>query len=100
MDHLAIAVDSEALDAAMERLGAAGVEFEGPVECVYDRTISFKDPTDVTIQFLAWHIPPPVCMQPGEALRRGQGTREAHGARIVGHTEIRKGIDERSAAGD
>ena len=100
MDHLAIDVDSEALDAAMERLGAAGVEFEGPVDRGYERSIYFKDPNDVTIEFLAWHIPPPDGLPQAKILGRAQALREARGARIIEDVDIQQAIEELTAAGD
>src|SRR4051812_224021 len=52
MDHLAIDVEPGALELAAERLAEHGVEFEGPVDRGYERSIYFKDPNGVTLEFL------------------------------------------------
>jgi catechol 2,3-dioxygenase-like lactoylglutathione lyase family enzyme len=99
MDHLAIDVDGESLDEAMERLRAAGVAFEGPMERGYERSIYFKDPNDVTIELLAWHTPAPEGMSQADILKRAQALREARGARIIEDEDIRRAIEDLSAAG-
>lgn len=59
MDHLAIDVEEPTLAEARERLVAGGVEVDGPIDRGYERSIYFKDPNGVTVEFLAWITPPP-----------------------------------------
>ena len=53
MDHLAIDFELDELEAMRERLVAAGVEVEGPIDRGYERSIYFKDPNGITIELLA-----------------------------------------------
>jgi len=94
MDHLAIDVEPAALDEAMTRLREAGVEFAGPMERGYERSIYFADPNGVTVELLTWHTPPPAGMSQAAILERAQARREARGAAIVEDEDIRAAIVE------
>jgi len=94
MDHLAIDVDAAALNDAQQRLRAAGVEFEGPVDRGYERSIYFKDPNNVTLELLCWITQPPVGLSQAAIIKRAQAIREARGAAFIEDEDVRRAIVE------
>lgn len=92
MDHLAIDVDDEALAEACERLRQAGIDFEGPVDRGYERSIYFQDPNGATVELLAWITTPPAELAQAEIIKRAQSLREARGARSIEDVDIREAI--------
>lgn len=101
MDHLALDIDLASLDAAKERLVAAGVAVEGPIDRGYERSIYFQDPNGVTLELLAWITPPPPDFTQAHIIRRAQQLREARGASFIEDEDVRAAIAQlRSEAGD
>lgn len=96
MDHLAIDIEREDLPAWEARLKQAGVEYEGPVDRGYERSLYFKDPNDVTVELLAWLTTPPAGMSQAEIIRRAQGLREARGAAFIEDADVQAAIRELS----
>jgi catechol 2,3-dioxygenase-like lactoylglutathione lyase family enzyme len=94
MDHLAIDVDERGFAAAMERLRAAGVPFEGPIDRGYERSIYFKDPNGVTIELLVWITQPPPELPLAAIIKRAQRLREARGAAFIEDEDVRRAINE------
>ena len=92
MDHLAIEMDGPALEEAMKRLRAAGIDFDGPLERGYERSLYLKDPNGVTLELLAWHTSPPAHLSQAAILQQAQRLREARGAAIVEDEDIRRAI--------
>jgi catechol 2,3-dioxygenase-like lactoylglutathione lyase family enzyme len=96
MDHLAIDVDAPTLTEVRERLVAASVEVEGPIDRGYERSIYFKDPNGVTVEFLAWITPPPPGMSQAAIIKRAQAIREQRGADFIDDEDIRAAIAQLS----
>ena len=94
MDHLALDVDAAELAPALERLRAAGVEVEGPIDRGYERSIYFKDPNGVTVELLAWITPPPAGIPQAEIIKRAQRLREQRGASFIEDEDVRAAIAE------
>ena len=94
MDHLAIDIDLERLEAARERLIAAGVEVEGPIDRGYERSIYFKDPNNVTLELLAWITPPPAGLSQAAIIKTAQAIREARGASFIEDRDVREAIEK------
>jgi glyoxalase family protein len=92
LDHLAIDVDAAAFEAAMARLRAEGIAFEGPVDRGYERSIYFKDPNGVTLELLTWITPPPADLPLAAVLKRAQQLREARGAACIEDEDVRAAI--------
>jgi glyoxylase I family protein len=92
MDHLAIDIDANALAGACERLRANGVEFEGPIDRGYERSIYFKDPNGVTLELLAWITPPPAGMSQARVIATAQRLREERGAAFIEDEDVRAAI--------
>jgi len=94
MDHLALDVDAAELAPALERLRAAGVEVDGPIDRGYERSIYFKDPNGVTVELLAWITPPPAGIPQAEIIKRAQRLREQRGASFIEDEDVRAAIAE------
>ena len=94
MDHLAIDVDAANLAAAAERLRIEGVEFEGPVDRGYERSIYFKDPNGVTVELLTWITQPPAHLSLAAVIKRAQALRERRGAPYIEDEDVCAAIAE------
>lgn len=92
MDHLALDIELADLPAWEERLRANGVQFEGPVDRGYERSLYFKDPNNVTVELLAWITPPPAGIPQAELIKRAQAIREVRGAAFIDDEDIRAAI--------
>jgi glyoxalase family protein len=92
MDHLALDVELSDLPAWEERLRQNGVEFEGPVDRGYERSLYFKDPNNVTVELLAWITPPPEGLPQAELIKRAQTIREDRGAGFIEDEDVRAAI--------
>jgi catechol 2,3-dioxygenase-like lactoylglutathione lyase family enzyme len=96
MDHLAIDVPADSLEGWAARLRHAGIEFEGPIDRGYERSIYFKDPNGVTIELLAWISEPPASLSLADVIRRAQELREARGAALVEDVDVSQAVAELS----
>jgi catechol 2,3-dioxygenase-like lactoylglutathione lyase family enzyme len=94
MDHLALDIELDDLPAWEARLRQHGVEFEGPVDRGYERSLYFKDPNNVTVELLAWLTPPPAGMPQAGLIKRAQALREARGAAFIEDEDVRAAIAE------
>jgi catechol 2,3-dioxygenase-like lactoylglutathione lyase family enzyme len=94
MNHLAIDVDSDAFEEALQRLRAEGVHVIGPTDRGYERSIYFRDPNGVRIELLVWLTPPPAGLPQAEIIKRAQRLREARGAAYVEDRDVRQAIAE------
>lgn len=89
LDHLAIDVEPGSIDAWCDRLRDAGVEFDGPVDRGYERSIYFKDPNGVTIELLSWITPLPAGLSQADVIRGAQELRRKRGSQLIEDEDIR-----------
>ncbi len=94
MHHLALDVDAESFEEAVRRFDAEGVEYSGPIDRGYERSIYARDPNGVRVELLTWLTPPPDDLPQAEILARAQLHRRARGAEFVEDVDIRTAIDE------
>jgi hypothetical protein len=94
MDHLAIDIELSDLPGWEARLRGARVEYEGPIDRGYERSLYFKDPNNVTVELLAWITPPPDGVPQAELIKRAQALREARGAAFIEDEDVRAAIAE------
>ena len=92
MDHLALDVEPGSLDGWCETLRGADIEFEGPIDRGYERSIYFKDPNGVTIELLSWLTPLPEGMPQSTAIQVAQKARHSRGADFIEDQDIRAAI--------
>ena len=96
MDHVALDVSLADLPAWEQRLREGGVDYEGPVDRGYERSLYFKDPNNVTVELLAWITEPPAGMPQAAIIKRAQALREARGAAFIEDQDVRRAIAELS----
>ncbi|MFN0095810.1 MAG: VOC family protein [Dehalococcoidia bacterium] len=89
MDHLAIDVDAGSLSGWCDRLQAAGIPYEGPVDRGYERSIYFKDPNGVTLELLEWMTTPADPSAYAAVIARANALRRGRGAPFVEDEDIR-----------
>ena len=92
MDHLALDVEPGSIDAWCERLRGGGVEFEGPIDRGYERSVYFKDPNGVTIELLSWLTALPEGLSQAEVIRAAQVVRELRGADFIEDRDVHEAI--------
>jgi len=100
MNHLALDVDSASFEAAIARLTAEGVDFSGPTDRGYERSIYFRDPNGVRIELLMWLTPPPDGVPQADIIERAQQLRHARGAAFVQDRDVKQAIAELQAPED
>lgn len=94
MDHIALDIRLADLPAWEQRLRDAGVDYEGPIDRGYERSLYFKDPNNVTVELLAWITEPPAGISQAAIIKRAQAIREARGAAFIEDRDIRQAIAE------
>ena len=92
MDHVALDIALGDLPGWEARLQGAGVEYEGPIDRGYERSLCFKDPNNVTVELLAWITEPPAGMSQAAIIKRAQQIREARGAAFIEDRDVREAI--------
>jgi catechol 2,3-dioxygenase-like lactoylglutathione lyase family enzyme len=100
MNHLALDVDANSFEEALERLPAHGVAVHGPIERGYERSIYFRDPNGVRIELLMWLTPPPQGLPQADIIARAQDFRQARGAAFVQDQDVQRAVAEFQAPED
>jgi len=98
LDHLAIDVEPGSFDEWCTRLQEASIEFEGPIDRGYERSIYFKDPNGVTIELLSWLTPLPAGLAQADVIRGAQAIRKERGARLIEDEDIQAYIQRATGA--
>jgi glyoxalase family protein len=98
LDHLAIDVEPGSLDSWCERLQEGGIEFDGPIDRGYERSIYFKDPNGVTIELLSWITPLPPGLSQADVIRGAQALRKERGGEFIEDEDIRTFIERATDA--
>jgi catechol 2,3-dioxygenase-like lactoylglutathione lyase family enzyme len=94
MNHLAIDVDETSFAEALQRLQAEGVYVKGPIERGYERSIYFRDPNGVRLEFLLWLTPPPAELSQAAIIKRAQQVRQSRGAEFIEDADVRQAITD------
>jgi catechol 2,3-dioxygenase-like lactoylglutathione lyase family enzyme len=92
--HIAMDVDKDSFSEALTRLKEAGIDYTGPIDRGYERSIYFRDPNGILLEFLTWITPLPQGVTQAEVLARAQRIREAEGAYNIEDRHIRKALTE------
>ena len=80
MGHVALNL-AVPIEEAMETLRRHHVEFVGPVERGYERSVYFRDPNGVTIELLSWTTPLPEGANEADIVARERNEKRG---RIIG----------------
>lgn len=92
LDHLAIDIEPGSIETWAERLRDAGVDFEGPIDRGYERSLYFKDPNGVTIELLCWLTPLPEGASQARVISAAQDIRKRRGAAFVEDRDVREAL--------
>ena len=93
MGHVALNL-AVSIEEAMETLRRHHVEFVGPVERGYERSVYFHDPNGVTIELLSWITPLSQGADEADIVARGTEIRRAQGAHHIEDTHVRQAMAE------
>ena len=92
--HIAMDVDADSFDQALSRLKENDIDYTGPVDRGYERSIYFQDPNAITLELLTWITPLPEGATQAEVLTRAQRIRETEKAYNIEDLHIRKALVE------
>ncbi len=82
MLHLALNLDVP-MSEAMKTLDAHGIQYKGPIDRGYERSIYFRDPNGAVIELLSWLVPLPGDVDEGDVIAAAQEHRRARGAAYI-----------------
>ena len=91
MGHVALNLQTTIED-AMESLDKHGVEYMGPIDRGYERSLYFKDPNGVLVELLTWITPFPEGADEAEIVARATDLRKAEGAHHIEDEHVRKAM--------
>src|SRR5437899_12643611 len=98
--HRSLDVEAASFDSAIARHTAEGIEFKGPTDRGYERSIYFRDPNGVRIELLVWLTAPPAGVPQADIIERAQQLRQARGAAFVEDRDVKQAIAELQAPED
>jgi catechol 2,3-dioxygenase-like lactoylglutathione lyase family enzyme len=93
LNHLALNLDGS-LDEAMTSLRAEGVDFNGPIDRGYERSIYFRDPNGVAVELLTWITPLPAGTDEGDLILAAQARRRGRGAYAIEDEDVQAVLAE------
>ncbi|MFQ5964218.1 MAG: VOC family protein [Candidatus Scalinduaceae bacterium] len=93
MQHMALNLDIS-IEEAMETLNKYKIEFSGPIDRGYERSLYFHDPNGVKVELLTWKTPLPVGADEAKVIARAQSIREEEGAYNIEDKHVRQAMAE------
>ena len=93
MGHVALNLDGP-IENAMETLTGNGIEFMGPVDRGYERSVYFKDPNGVLVELLTWITPLPEGANEADVIGRATIIRQTEGAYAIEDEHVRQAMTE------
>jgi catechol 2,3-dioxygenase-like lactoylglutathione lyase family enzyme len=96
LNHIALNLEVP-LDDAMASLQAEGVQFSGPIDRGYERSVYFRDPNGVVVELLTWIRPKPAGVDEGDLILAAQAKRLARGAYAIEDEDVEAAFGERGA---
>lgn len=87
LNHIALNLEGS-LDDAMAGLKAEGVQFSGPIDRGYERSVYFRDPNGVVVELLTWITPVPYGVDEGDLILAAQGRRLDRGAYAIEDEDV------------
>ena len=91
LNHVALNLETS-LEEAMQALKAEGVQFSGPIDRGYERSIYFRDPNGVVVELLTWVTPVPAEVDEGDLIMAAQDRRLARGAYAIEDEDVKDAI--------
>jgi catechol 2,3-dioxygenase-like lactoylglutathione lyase family enzyme len=91
LQHLAFNLDMP-IEEAMEILNKYKIEFKGPVDRGYERSLYFHDPNGIKLELMTWKTPLPVGSDEADVIARAQDIRENEDAYNIEDEHVRKAM--------
>ena len=91
MQHLAFNLDMP-VEEAMEILKRYKIEFKGPVDRGYERSLYFHDPNGIKVELMTWKTPLPAGADEAEIIASAQNIREKEEAYNIEDKHIKKAM--------
>jgi len=93
MQHLALNLDVT-IEEAMETLNKYKIEFSGPIDRGYERSLYFHDPNGIMVELMTWKTPLPVDADEANVIAKAQNIRENEGAYNIEDKHVRQSMIE------
>ncbi len=93
LQHLAFNLDIS-IDEAMETLNKYEIEFKGPIDRGYERSLYFYDPNGIKLELMIWKTPLPSGADEAEVIARAQIIREQEDAYNIEDKHVKQAMDE------
>jgi catechol 2,3-dioxygenase-like lactoylglutathione lyase family enzyme len=93
LQHLAFNLDIS-IDEAMETLNKNKINFKGPIDRGYERSLYFHDPNGIKLELMTWKTPLPVGADEADVIARAQEIRENEDAYNIEDEHVRKAMAE------
>ncbi len=86
--HLALNL-TVPIEQAMAALDEAGIDYRGPIDRGYERSLYFPDPNGAVIELLTWITPLPAGVDEGDVIVAAQARRQERGAAYIEDEDVR-----------
>ncbi len=93
MQHLAFNLEISIED-AMDILNKYNIDFKGPVDRGYERSLYFYDPNGIKLELMTWKTPLPEDADEAEIIARAQIIRENEGAYNIEDKHVKEAMTE------
>jgi len=93
MQHLAFNLDMP-VEEAMEILKRYKIEFKGPVDRGYERSLYLHDPNGIKLELMTWKTPLPAGADEAEVIARAQIIREKEKAYNIEDKHVRQAMTD------
>ena len=91
LQHLAFNLDTS-IEEAMETLKKHKIEFKGPIDRGYERSLYFYDPNGIKLELMTWKTPLPSGADEAEVIARAQIIREKEDAYNIEDNHVRQAM--------
>ncbi len=93
MQHLAFNLEMS-IEEAMDILNNYNIEFKGPIDRGYERSLYFHDPNGIKLELMTWKTPLPAGADEAEVIARAQVIREKEEAYNIEDKHVRQAMTE------
>ena len=91
MQHVALNL-SVPIEEAMETLSKHGIDFAGPIDRGYERSLYFRDPNGILVELLTWITPLPEGADEAEVIARATEIRKIEEAYTIEDEHVRQAM--------
>ena len=95
LQHLAFNIEIS-IEEAMEILNRYKIEFKGPIDRGYERSLYFYDPNGIKLELMTWKNPLPAGADEADVIARAQTIRENEDAYNIEDEHVRQAMAEQN----